>query len=73
MLISKYELLKIIKKQLKKKISINEVDKPVNNKVLLPENSFFYAEPQDYNELIKNMISDINASGSYPHYDFLNI
>lgn len=70
--ISKYELLKEMNKQSGKGLIINEVDGPISNKVLLPDNDFFYAAPQNYGELVSNMITDIRGSGIYPHYIFSN-
>ena len=71
--ISKYDLLKIMNKLSGKKLRINRVDGPINNKVLLAERSFFYTRPQSYSELLKKMIVDICESKIYPHYELHNI
>lgn len=66
--ISKYNLLKIINEEFGNRVSINAVDGPVNNKVLINDDAFFYEEPQDYKDLIKSMKADIFLSKLYPHY-----
>ena len=71
--ISKYDLLNILNQQCGKKLDINNVDGPINNKTLLAENSFFYTKPQSYSRLIEKMIADICESKCYPHYNFHNI
>ena len=70
--ISKYDLLHIMNEQCDRKLNINRVDEPINNKVLLVENSFFYTQPQDYNEVLEKMIDDIFESKCYAHYNFGN-
>lgn len=67
--ISKYDLLKELKKQSGKELVVNKIDGPVSNKVLLPDNNFFYSAPQNYEEIVRNMIYDIRKSDIYPHYN----
>ena len=71
--ISKYELLRLINKLSGKNLTINKIDGPSNNKVLLSQSPFFYDEPQVYSELIKKMIDDITESKIYSNYKFKNI
>jgi dTDP-4-dehydrorhamnose reductase len=71
--ISKHDLLKLMNQQCGKELEINRVDGPINNKVLLAENYFFYTSPQSYSELLTNMIADICESKIYSHYEFNSI
>ena len=68
--ISKYDLLKELNKQSGKDLVVNEIDGPVSNKALLSDNDFFYSAPQNYEELVRDFISDICESNIYPHYIF---
>lgn len=70
--ISKYELLCEMNKQSGKGLVVNKIGGPVSNKALLPDNNFFYSAPQNYKELLRDMISDIRKSDIYPHYFFFD-